>query len=273
MEYFKLRNGMEISCVGMGTYPISTLRLMRTIPKLYGGGINFVDSASDYKNERIIGLCKLLSGRLLVSTKLSVSEQRRGPQFVETALKRSMRKLNVKKLDMYLLHFPYPDTYLECWHEMERLYKAGLVGAIGVCNCNVHHLKNIMDHSEIKPFINEIELHPYLQQNELVNFCKDEGIQVISYSPFARNLPDMIYNPVLREIANKYGKSVNQIILRWNYQRGVISIPQISSLKRLAQNTNIFDFEITQWEMNQISELDKGFRIRFNPDTVDYNDL
>lgn len=189
------------------------------------------------------------------------------------AFQESLHKLHVKKMGMYLLHFPYPDKYLDCWHEMEQLYKAGLVDCIGVCNCHIHHLQAIMEQCEIIPFVNQVECHPYFAQNELLIFCNKHGIQLEAYSPFARNLPDMIYNPVLTDIAKKHCKTVYQVILRWDFQRGVISLPKASRLEKMRTNTDIFDFALTDEDMSQIQTLDKGFRIRFNPDTVDYSKL
>lgn len=190
-----------------------------------------------------------------------------------TSFEESLRKLRVKKLGMFLLHFPYPYTFVDCWREMERLYKSGRVECIGVCNCHIHHLKSIMEQCEIVPFVNQVECHPYFAQSDLLDFCQKNGIQMEAYSPFARNLPDMIYNPILTRLAIKYQKTVHQIILRWNYQRRVISLPKASSLERIRQNINIFDFQLTDLEMEDIQTLDRGFRIRYNPDTVDYTKL
>lgn len=185
----------------------------------------------------------------------------------------SLKHLGLKKMGMYLLHFPFPETYIDCWHDLEQLYREGLVECIGVCNCNIHHLEKIISNSDIPPFINQVECHPYLAQEELLSYCAEHQIQIEAYSPFARNLPDMIYNPVLKEISFTHNKSVQQVILRWNYQRGIIPLPKASNLMRIQSNTEIFDFMLDAGEMNAIRTLDRGFRIRFNPDTVDYNDL
>lgn len=143
---------------------------------------------------------------------------------------------------MYLLHFLGPEAYIDCWHDIEDLYREGLVECIGVWNCNVHHLKNLINNCEIIPFVNQVECHPYLAQEELLNFYKEHEIQLEAYTPFARNLPDMIYNPILREIASTHDKSVHQIILRWNFQRGIIPLPKASNLIRIRSNVDIFDF-------------------------------
>jgi diketogulonate reductase-like aldo/keto reductase len=193
--------------------------------------------------------------------------------YVREAFNRSCKKLGVKKLGLYLLHFPFPDTYIDCWKEFEKLYKEGLVDAIGVCNCEVHHLQTIMETCEIVPFVDQVECHPYLAQDDLLAFGKEHGIQIEAYSPFARNLPDLIYNPILKGIAKTKGKNVHQVILRWDFQRDVIAIPKASSMQRIEQNCDIFDFTLSDEEMSRIQSLNKGFRIRFNPDTVDYADL
>jgi len=196
-----------------------------------------------------------------------------GGGYTKEVFLQSLKHLRTKKMGMYLLHFPNPETYIDCWHDLEDLYRQGLVECIGVCNCQIHHLEKLIKNSDIPPFINQVECHPYLAQEELLSFCRENGIQLEAYSPFARNLPDMIYNPVLRDIASAHNKSVHQIILRWDFQRGIIPLPKASSIKKVQSNVNIFDFALDAAEMEAIKTLDKGFRIRFNPDTVDYNDL
>lgn len=280
MEYVTLRNGMSVSAVGLGTHPMRPHQLLRVIPYLSSTGINLVDTAHDYKNEKWIGITKNIKGKqsLVISTKMSVGQQREryragNAEITKQAFKESIRKLGVKKLGMFLLHFPYPASYIDCWHDMEELYKEGLVECIGVCNCQVHHLQRIIEESEIIPFVNQVECHPYLAQNELLEFCNEHEIKMEAYSPFARSLPDMIYNPVLTEIAKEHGKSVYQVILRWDYQRGVIPLPKASSIEKVRNNADIFDFNLDDREMEMINSLDRGFRIRYNPDTVDYEKL
>jgi diketogulonate reductase-like aldo/keto reductase len=156
---------------------------------------------------------------------------------------------------------------------MEALYKEGFVRAIGVCNCHRHHLENILKVADVVPAVNQIELHPLLSQESLSAYCKSKGIQVQAYSPFARMEPKLVEHPVLVEVANKYSKTVPQVILRWDIEKGMLVTPKSSNRKRLRENIDIFDFELTQDETARIDGINENYRVRFDPDTVDYENV
>jgi len=181
-----------------------------------------------------------------------------------------MKKLGVKQLDLYLMHWPNPETYLDSWKEMETLYKEGLVKAIGVCNFHEHHLQKLLEIAEVTPVINQIELHPLLSQKPLREYCKSKGIQIQAYSPVARMDSKLIEHPVLVELAKKYTKTVPQIILKWDVQHDIITIPKSGNKLRIKENLDIFDFELTEDEMKKIDNINENYRVRYDPDTVDY---
>ena len=154
--------------------------------------------------------------------------------------------------------------------EMEKLYEEGLVGAIGVCNFHEHHLEKLLKIAKVKPVINQIELHPLLTQIPLRGYCKSKGIQIQSYSPVARMDKKLIENKILALIAKKYNKTVPQIILKWNIQSDIITIPKSGNKTRIRENFDIFNFELSDEELKKIDNLNENYRVRYNPDTVDY---
>jgi methylglyoxal/glyoxal reductase len=278
MKYFELYNGLKIPVLGMGTYPLNGLRLSfftACAPTCIGGGYSLIDTASAYSNEYWIGYGIRLSpvprSRFFVTSKLSNSEQRNGN--VRNALLKSIKKMAIKKIDLYLMHWPNPETYLDCWKKMEDLYDEGLVRAIGVCNFHQHHLENIFSSSRIRPMVNQIELHPLLSQKPLVDFCNKHDVQVEAYSPLARMHQKLIHNEALLEIAKNKQKTLPQVVFRWNYQCGIIPIPKCSSLKRLRENIDIFNFELSTEEMQRIDNLNCNFRVRHDPDNCDFYKL
>ncbi len=273
MKYIKLNNNTKIPIIGIGTYPLNRIDLLKTVINAYKYGCRSFDTSSAYGNERWLGLSvkilKLLGKKdIFITTKLSNFSQRKGD--VRKALKDSMHKLGVKKLDLYLMHWPNPETYLDSWKQMEILYKEGLVGAIGVCNFHEHHLEKLLEVAEITPVINQIELHPLLSQKSLREYCEKKGIQIQAYSPVARMNVKLIEHPILVDLSKKYGKTVPQIILRWDVQQNIITIPKSGNKKRIKENLDIFDFELAENEISDINNINEDYRVRYNPDTVDY---
>lgn len=270
-----LNNGVGMPLIGMGTWPLNGCRLMFLIRKATKLGYRSFDTASAYGNEKWLGRGIKFSGKprenLFITTKLSNFEQRDGD--VRRAFKKSLKKLGLKYLDLYLIHWPNPDTYLRNWKQMEMLYREKLTRAIGVCNFHQHHLKSLLEIADVIPAVNQVELHPLLSQSSLVAFCKELGIQVIAYSPIARMHEKLIKNETIVAIAKKYKKTVPQIILRWDYQHGIVSVPKSQNPIRLKENITIFDFVLTNSEMDSIDKLDANFRVRHNPDTCDFTKL
>jgi diketogulonate reductase-like aldo/keto reductase len=171
------------------------------------------------------------------------------------------------------MHWPNPETFLESWKQMEELYREGLCRAIGVCNFHEHHMEELISIAEILPVVNQIELHPLLSQKPLVNYCTSKRILIEAYSPLARMHKKLINNPIMVSLSEKYNKSVVQIILRWNFQNGIIVIPKTSNKERLKHNIDIFDFNISTEDMKTIDGINKNFRVRYDPDNCDFNRL
>lgn len=273
MQYITLNNGLKMPMIGIGTYPLNGISLIKSVVNAYKSGYTNFETSAAYFNEECLGvsleLIKSLGAQnIFVTTKLSNSAQREGN--AREALLNSMRKLRVKQVDLYLMHWPYPEKYLDSWKQMEALYKEGLVKAIGVCNFHEHHLDKLSEVAEVIPAVNQIEIHPLFSQKPLRDYCEKKGIKLQAYSPIARMNPKLIENSRLVELANKYQKTVPQIILRWDIQSGLLTIPKSGNRKRIQENINIFDFELTQEEMYKIDHINEDHRIRFNPDTVDY---
>lgn len=274
MKYIKLNNGLEIPIIGLGTYPLNRIALIKAMWYAYKNGCESFDTSSAYGNERWLGIgiriLKLFGvNKIFITTKLSNEGQIKGN--IREELLKSMKKLNVDCIDLYLMHWPNPETYLDSWREMEKLYEEGLVRGIGVCNFHEHHFENLLKVARIKPVINQIEIHPLLTQEPLRRYLEKNQIQVQSYSPVARMDKKLIDNHLLVLLSKKYNKSVPQIILRWNIQNNIITIPKSGNKFRIKENFNIFDFELTKNELNQIDSLNENYRVRFNPDTVDFN--
>ncbi len=273
MQYIRLNNNIEIPIIGIGTYPLNGLSLIRTVVNAYRHGYTSFDTSAAYFNEECLGVALNLikshgAKSLFITTKLSNTSQREGN--IREGLLNSMKKLGVKKIDLYSMHWPYPEKYLESWKQMEALYNEGLVKAIGVSNFHQHHLEKLLEVAEVVPAINQIELHPLLSQKPLRDYCKAKGIHVQAYSPVARMDPKLVNHPVLVELSIKYKKTVPQIILRWDVQKGIIAVPKSGNKNRIKENIDIFDFELIQDEMLQIDSINENYRVRFNPDTVDY---
>jgi diketogulonate reductase-like aldo/keto reductase len=273
MKYKKLNNNLDIPVIGIGTYPLNRIALLKTVINAYSFGCRSFDTSSSYGNEKWLGLAlkilKLFRAKnIFITTKLSNSSQRNGD--VRKALNDSIKKLGVKQIDLYLMHWPNPETYLDSWKQMEALYKEGLVKAIGVCNFHEHHFEKLLEIAEVIPVINQIELHPLLSQKPLREYCERKSIQIQGYSPVARMDPKLIKHPILLELSKKHKKSVPQIILKWDMQNGVITIPKSGNKQRIKENLDIFDFELTKADMIQIDSINEDYRVRYNPDSVDY---
>jgi len=275
MNSIRLNNGTEMPVLGMGTYPLKGFKFARLVRKAVGLGYRSFDLASAYGNERWFGrvlrFCGERRNNLFITTKLSNRAQWVGD--VRAAFQDSLKKLGIKYLDLYLMHWPVPDMYESSWKQMEVLYKEGLVRAIGVCNFHEHHLKKLLENCDVIPAINQIELHPLLSQMDLVMFCREKGIQVESYSPVARMHDKLIKNETLVSIADWHQKTVPQVIFKWDLQHGIVVIPKSSSPVRLKENISIFDFNLSDQEMKSIDLLNIDFRVRYDPDSCDFSKL
>ena len=274
-DYIVLNNGIEMPLIGLGSYRLNGIKMLFFIRKAVKHGYRNFDLAPAYGNERWFGRCIPFCGRrrknLFITTKLSNRGQETGD--VRSQLLASLKRLSVKYLDLYLMHWPVPDLYVSSWKQMESLYKEGLVRAIGVCNFHKHHMENLLKYAEVIPAINQIELHPLLSQLPLRQYCEEKGIRVEGYAPVARMHEKLISNETLTTIADRHRKTVPQVILRWNYQHSIPTIPKTSNSGRLRENINIYDFALSDEEMASIDSLNIDFRIRFDPDNCDFSKL
>ena len=267
-----LHNGVKMPGFGLGVYKAEDgEEVITAIKSAVQVGYRAIDTATVYKNEEGVGIaikeCGVPREELFITTKVWNSDQ--GYESTLAACEASLTKLGLDYVDLYLIHWPVADKYKETWKALETLYKQGKVRAIGLSNFHQHHIEEIMSIAEIKPMVNQIELHPYLTQKELLEYCKSQDIAVTAWSPLARG--KCFDNAVLKEIAEKYNKSVAQVILRWEIQNDIIVIPKSVHESRIKENGDIFDFELTSEEMAAIDRLNKNERVGSDPDNFHFD--
>ena len=225
------------------------------------------------------GLCEYVLGNVIqnigkrenmyIALKISNIEQRSGD--VKKAFEEHLKMLHVKEVDLLMLHWPNPGTYVDSYLALEDIYASGKAKAIGVSNFHQHHLETLMKKATFIPAVNQIEVHPLFTQVPLRNYCEEMGIKVIAYSPLGRMHDVLLKNKTLRAIAAARKKTVPQIILRWNIDSGMATIPRTLSIEHFHDIMKIFDFELTEEEVKAIDAVNENIRLRFNPDTVDYD--
>ncbi|WP_077301912.1 aldo/keto reductase [Virgibacillus pantothenticus] len=265
-----LNNGVKMPGFGLGVYKVKDGRTVKTaVHAALENGYRLIDTASFYDNE--IGVGEALKEANLpreewfITTKVWNDQQ--GYEATKKAFECSLQKLGLDYIDLYLIHWPVKGMYVDTWKAMEELYDSGKVRAIGVSNFHQHHLGNLMANSEIIPAINQVEYHPHLTQETLHAFCKQHGIQLEAWSPLKRG--QLMDHPFLISLGKKYRKTAAQIILRWNIQNEVITIPKSTKPSRIKENAAIFDFSLTEEEMKEINSLNKNDRSGTNPDSFD----
>lgn len=260
MQTIKLNNGLEMPQLGFGVFQITDLKQCENaVVDAINSGYRLIDTAAAYQNETAVGAAIKASNvkreDLFVTSKLWVSDA--NYQKAQQAIETSLTNLKTDYLDMYLLHQPYGDVY-GAWKALEEAQKAGKIRAIGVSNFYADQLKNLELGNEIKPVINQIEVNPWYQQNNEVDFAQSEGIAVEAWAPFAEGKHDIFKNEILAEIGQKYHKTTGQVILRWLLQRGIVVIPKTVHLARMKENIAVFDFELSDQEMQTIASLDRN---------------
>lgn len=257
-KYKVLSNGVKIPSVGFGTYKSGDdEETAKVIKNALNVGYRMIDTASFYGNEVGIGNGIKESGvnreEIFLVTKLWNDDH--GYEKTIEAFNKSLERLHVDYIDLYLIHWPN-ELNAETWRAFEHLYEIGKVKAIGVCNFKVKHLEELRKTAKIVPMVNQVEIHPFSIKNEIVNYCKDNNIQVIAWSPISRGR--VFSTELLINLSEKYKKSIAQIVLKWHMQRGIIPIPKSSNENRIKENINIFDFELSSEEMEAINSLDEG---------------
>ncbi|MFS4430544.1 aldo/keto reductase [Chryseobacterium sp. S90] len=262
-----LNNGVDIPALGFGVWQMEDLKeCENAVIKAIQSGYRMIDTAAIYQNETAVGAGVKNSGvdreALFITSKVWVQDH--GYEKAKSAFQRTLDRLQMDYLDMYLIHWPYGD-FLGTWKALEELYKEGKIKAIGVCNFTVEKLEELKANSTVLPVINQIELHPVFQQKELQVYDRENNIITQPWSPLGNGNANLLSNPDLKAIAEKYGKTVAQVILRWHLQEGFVVIPKSVTPSRIEENFNVFDFELTEDEMNTVRSLDTGKRLFFDP--------
>lgn len=271
MHTVKLNNNVEMPILGFGVLIDDAQKCEQSVIDAINTGYRLIDTASGYLNEAAVGNGIKKSGvareELFIATKLWIQEA--GYEKTKLAFVKSLEKLQLDYLDLYMIHMPFGDVY-GSWRAMEELYKEGKVRAIGVCNFQPDRLMDLMLFNEIKPAVCQIETHPFCQQSDTLKFLQDNNIQIEAWGPLAQGKNDIFNNEILVAIAGKHNKSVSQVVLRWHLQRGVVAIPKSVNKYRIEQNFQVFDFELTTEDMNAITHLDTkttSFDLR-NPELI-----
>ena len=258
MEYVTLTNGVKMPILGFGVYQIKDPKeCEQAVADAISVGYRLIDTAASYGNEEAVGRavrrCKVPREELFITTKLWISDT--SYEGARKAFQKSMDKLGLDYLDLYLIHQPMNDYY-GAWRAMTELYKEGKIRAIGVCSFYPDRLADLVAFNEVAPAVNQVETNIFFQQKKAQEVMEEKGVQMESWAPFAEGRGNLFGNPVLKGIGEKYGKSVAQVVLRWQIQRGIVCIPKSVKKERMEQNIQVFDFELSDADMELIAALD-----------------
>lgn len=260
MKIVRLNNGIEMPMEGFGVFQIPENICEQVVKDAIDLGYRLIDTASSYQNEKAVGRaianCNVPREELFITTKAYI--QQMGYEKTKQAFQESLDNLGLQYLDLYLIHMPFGDYY-GSWKALEELYRDGKIRAIGVCNFLPDRLLDLYYNSEITPQINQIERHPHYQRKEDLEIMDELKVQPQAWAPFAEGLKGMFDEPILKEVAEKYNKTVAQIILRWNVQQGIIIIPKSVHRERMRENLDIWNFKIEDADMERIRSLDKNY--------------
>ena len=268
---FQLHNGVYMPYLGLGVFESQDGdEVINAVQYALDAGYRHIDTAAIYRNERGVGEAIKNSSvpreEIFLTSKLWNGNQ--GYDSTFKALDASLERLGTDYLDLYLIHWPVKGKYKDSWRALEKIYKSGKVKAIGVSNFLQHHLEDLLADVEIVPMVNQMEFHPHLVQQSLLDYCKMHGIQYEAWSPVMKGQVKDV--PLLQELAKKYKKTPFQIALRWDLQKGVITIPKSINKDRILSNTDIFDFELSEEDIKKIDALNKHERIGPDPDNFDF---
>ena len=291
MEYFTLENGIMIPKIGYGPgiilskrqelsrirkgdlkFVINDCKSVYTLNHVIDSKFRLIDTSSSYENaQEYIGkvIIKQRKDFFIVS---KASNRAQFSNNVETEFYENLKKLKTEYIDLYLLHWPVPDRFVESWHILEKLYEKGLCKSIGVANFNVSHFEKLKENCSIKPMVNQIECHPLFTNNEVVSYCKMNRIRVMAYTPTAR-MDGRLKCSVIPEICKKHNKSMAQIILKWHVQEGNIPIVNTNNITHLRENCDIFDFDLSESEIKAIDKININSRLRYDPDNCNFEML
>ena len=273
MQTVKLNNGVEIPILGFGVFQITDpAECERSVVDAIQAGYSHIDTAASYQNEEAVGRGIKQSGvareKLFITTKLWI--QSNGYEGTLKAFERSLKRLQLDYIDLYLIHQPYGDVYGE-WRAMEELYQQGKIRAIGVSNFHPDRIMDLMIHNKITPAVNQIEVNPFQQQIDTQKFLQDNGVMVEAWAPFAEGRNNIFQNEILLSIAARHNKSVAQVILRWLVQRGIIALAKSTRKERMMENISVFDFELSAEDVAAMATLDtktSSFFDHRNPEMV-----
>lgn len=272
MEYVTLNNGIKMPLEGFGVFQVpDPAQCKQAVLDAINSGYRLIDTAAAYMNEEAVGAAIKESGvdrsELFITTKLWVQDA--DYESAKKAIETSLEKLGLDYLDLYLIHQPMRD-YVGAYRAMEEAYKEGKLRAIGVCNFYPARLADLCETVDVIPAVNQVELHPFFQQEDALALMKEYGVRPEAWGPFAEGNHGIFTHPVLSSIGEKYGKSAAQVALRWNVQRGVVVIPKSVHKDRMEQNMNIWDFELSEEDMNEIAKLDIGHSEIVNHDDPNF---
>ncbi|MGZ7441149.1 aldo/keto reductase [Paenibacillus sp. TH7-28] len=270
-----LNNGVEMPWFGLGVYQAKEgEEVIRAVKAAIRAGYRSIDTAALYRNEEGVGQAVreameengVTRDQLFITSKVWNSDQ--GYESTLQAFETSLSKLNLGYIDLFLVHWPVKGKYKDTWRALEKIYAEGKVRAIGVSNFQIHHLEDLLADAKIVPAVNQVELHPYLTQKELLQYCHAKSIQMEAWSPLGQG--QLLDHETLREIAAKYGKTAAQVILRWDLQVGVVTIPKSVRAERIAENADIFDFALSEGDIRAIDRLNQNKRFGADPDNFNF---
>jgi 2,5-diketo-D-gluconate reductase A len=260
----KLNNGVEMPVLGFGVFQIPADRTEQAVVEALAAGYRSLDTAASYGNEEAVGKAISASGiprqELFITTKMWIEG---GEEQAKRSFERSLGRLGLDYLDLYLIHQPFGDYY-GSWRAMSELNRQGLIRAIGVSNFFPDRLVDLIDHNEITPAIDQIECHPFFQRVDEQQLMRDRGLRIESWGPFAEGRNKLFSDPTLTEIGAAHSKSVAQVVLRWLIQRDVVVVQKSVRLERMRENMDVFDFELTEDEMSRVASLDRGESLFFD---------
>ena len=268
---FALHNGVEMPYFGLGVYLSKNgQEVINAIQWALEAGYRHIDTASIYKNEEGVGE-GLKQGGVPREEVFVVSKVWNNDQGYDSTLKafdESLKRLDLDFLDLYLIHWPVAGKYKESWRALEKIYKEGRVRAIGVSNFLQHHLEDLMSECDVVPMVNQMEFHPFLVQQDLIDFCNKNAIQYEAWSPMMQG--KIFGMKEFKNLSEKYGKSIAQIVLRWDLQKGVVTIPKSAKKERILANADIFDFELSEEDVSLLDSMHRGQRFGPDPDNFDF---